>query len=624
MGAAALAACGGSSSGSMPVTNVSGTQTSTTGANCANCGTAMVTLTDAPGDFVSYIVTVDSLQLTRADGTVVETVPVATQVDFAQLVNLSEIISAGQIPAGTYVSASITLDYSNATVVVDNGSNVGVPIAASNIINGATSLPLSAPNPTQITLTLDLGTHNQLIVTPGTIANLALDFNLASSNTITPSTTAPTTVTVDPVLTASLVPDATKQIAVRGPLVSANTTASSYLIGVRPFYNSSGSSGQFTVETEASTTYTINGTSYTGAAGLAQLATLPAGTITVADGTWDKTSQTFTASSVLAGSSVVGVMHDGVSGTVLSRTGDVIVVGNGLLCRVSPLGIAYARQVSVTLGTGTTVTEAGQSGSFTIQDISVGQQLQVLGSLSTSSATPTLDATAGSVQLDPTNLVGTVTSNASTLVTLSLESLGGQAPANLNFAGTGTSSSQDATAAAYTVSIPSTLSATGLGSGEPVQFRGFVAPFGEAPPDFTASTLVSYADTPAALRVHWASPGTTAPFATLTSTELLIGQAMLQASANHVIRVGAATLDPSTLSAGLQLDPDPSATNPQFAIAHLKSRSIETFASFNALTTALTTELNGTNGVTQVDAEGPYDATTGVLSVDEMIVGFDD
>jgi hypothetical protein len=585
----------------------------------------MVTLTDAPGDFVSYIVNVDSLQLTRADGTVVETVPVTTQVDFAQLVNLSEIISADQIPAGNYVSAKITLDYSSATIVVDNGSGAAVTIASGNIINGATSMALAAPNPTQVTVTLDLGTNNQLIVTPNTVANLALDFNLTASNTITPSINDPTTVTVDPVLTASLVPDSSKQIRVRGPLVSVNTAANSYIINVRPFYNMSGTSGEFTVQTLGTTTYAINGTSYTGAAGLTQLATLSAGTITVAYGTWDRSAQTFTASNVLAGSSVIGMMHDGVQGTVLSRSGDSIVVGNGLRLRVGQLGIWFTPEANVTLGSGTTVIEAGQTGSFTIQDISVGQHVQVLGTFTSSgSTTPTLDATNGSAILTATSVSGTVASISANLVTMQLQSIDGQAPSSLNFAGTGKSSAQDATAAAYTVAVPAALPTTGLSMGVPVSFQGFVAPFGGAPPDFVASTAESYANTRALLQVRWPSPGNTAPFATLTSTELLISQATLQASSQDVIRVGFVTLNPSTLSTGLQLVPDASATYPVFAIAHLMSQTIDNVATFGDFVTALTADLNGTVAVVQVDAAGPYDTTTGVFSVDQIIVLLDD
>src|SRR5271165_5072825 len=82
-----LAACGGGGS------SMNSTPTGTP-QSCANCGPALVTLTDAPGDFVSYIVTIDSLQLTNANGTTVQILPNATQVDFAQLVDLSEVVSA--------------------------------------------------------------------------------------------------------------------------------------------------------------------------------------------------------------------------------------------------------------------------------------------------------------------------------------------------------------------------------------------------------------------------------------------------------------------------------------------------------------------------------------------------
>ena len=103
-GAALLTACGGGG-GTMASTAASSSSTTSTAQSCSNCGTALVSLTDAPGDFVNYVVNVVSLQLTRSDGTVVQTVPAPTQVDFARLVSLSEMISAGQIPSGEYVSA---------------------------------------------------------------------------------------------------------------------------------------------------------------------------------------------------------------------------------------------------------------------------------------------------------------------------------------------------------------------------------------------------------------------------------------------------------------------------------------------------------------------------------------
>ena len=618
----ALAACGGSGGGMSTMSSSSPAQS--TPQACSNCGMAVVSMTDAPGDFISYMVNVVSLQLERADGTVVETVPVTTQVDFAQLVNLSEIISADQIPAGDYVSAAMTIDFGSATIVVDNGTT-GVTIAASNVINGATSTPLAAPNPTQMTLTLDLS-RNHFVVTQHAIANLALDFNLAASNTIAPSDTNPMTVTVNPVLTASLVPDATKQIRVRGPLVSVDAGAGSFIINVRPFFNSSGTAGQFTVNTGAATTFSINNVSSTGSAGLTQLAAAAAGTMIVAYGAWDKTSQTFTASSVLAGSSVAGMMHDSVEGTVLSRTGNTLTVADGVIFPIETDGDAddmrWSRQVAVTVGTGTMVTEDGQMGAFTIQDISVGQHLQLSGKLGQdSSGNPTLDATAGSARLMETTLSGTVTALAANLVTVNLQSLDGQMPALFNFAGTGTTI---ASATAYSVGVPTALSTSSLSVGAPVRFAGFVAPFGQAPPDFNASTLLSFAQTRALLDLKWSPSGSTAPFATLTSTELSITQAMLQTTSEHLIRIAFEAFDPTTLSTGLELIPDPAAASLWLAIVHIKTQTSENFSAFADFTAALTTDLNGTNAVVQIGADGPYDSTSGTMSIDQMVVVIDD
>jgi hypothetical protein len=94
----------------------------------SSCGSSMLTMTDAKGDFLSYIVTLTSLQLQTANGTSVETLPAAAKVDFTQLVNLTEVLSAGQIPAGEYVSAKLTLDFTNANITADDGTGVALAL----------------------------------------------------------------------------------------------------------------------------------------------------------------------------------------------------------------------------------------------------------------------------------------------------------------------------------------------------------------------------------------------------------------------------------------------------------------------------------------------------------------
>ena len=622
LSALALAGCGGSGMSSLP-----GTSPPTSQNACANCGTAMISMTDAPGDFASYIVSIDSLTLTNADGQQVQTVPKTTPVDFAQLVNLSEILSAEQIPPGQYTSATLTLDYTNATIVVDTSSGA-VTVPAADILNAQTGKPLTG----QVTVTLSFAAGNQLVITPGTVSNLALDFNLAASNTVDLNAN-PITVSVSPSLTASLTPDITKQIHVRGPLVSVSTANDDYVVNISPFHDTDDGFGQLTVDTTSTTSFLVNGTTYTGSAGLTALAALPANTMTAAYGTWDQTAHTFTASIVDAGSSVTGETGDSVVGTVMARSGDTLTVSNALvflpLASSPDWEFGFQRQMTVTIGAGTSVTEQGQSGTLPIADISVGQKARFAGNFTGSTSTTsmmssttsggTLDATSGSVELLPTDGVGLFSSSSSGQMTVNLQSLGHVQASNLTFTGTGTTASQDASAAAYQVSIPTSFSTASLAAGLPVSFQGFVDPYGAAPPDFTARTVVSSGQAQAWLSVSWTSPGDATPFSILTSSEMLLSQTTLEGAATHVIHIDWTTIDPATLSTGLELVPDTRSSDFQsFAIVHTASREIDTYSTFTDFSAALMSDL-GSASALRVTAEGTY-GSGGVLTVDHMIV----
>lgn len=647
-----------------------------------NSGTAMVTLTDMPGDFLGYMVNVVSLKLTRADGTTVETVPVTTTVDFAQLVNLSEVVSAKQVPEGSYSSVAMTLDYSSAKIVVDNGAG-GITVPAANIINGTTKSALVSPN-SQVTLTLQLPAGTPLVISRGTVANLALDFNLSASNTVAPSTIDSTTmasavmVTVNPVLVASLTPDLTKQVRVRGPLVSVTNTSSqtSYTVDVRPFFTASDDEdrGQVVVYTNSTTAFTINGTSYTGSAGLTALAALSVGTMTLANGVFDTTARVFTAAQVFAGTSVPGAGLDSIEGTVTARSGNVLTVSHGFLEPRDGGGVSggevtsgaagssmgdtsmsnntmgknmggntmgntmgtstgsgdepgeFEGQALVTVASATMVTEDGQSGTFGPQDISVGQHLQAFGTFGTdSSGNRTLDASAGSVRLMITRAWGQFTSAAGGVVTMSLQALDGRQPATFNFAGTGSSSANDATASAYTVSVPTALPLPTLTAGFPIQFDGFVTPFGSAPPDFTAVTLVNFATANARLHLEWEQSAPTAPFvAPLGATNVMMTQAMLQSATEHVIWIGPVREDPASVTSGISFVPNTAASSMIFAIGHRMSWTFQVYTSFSDFITALAGDLNGTTALQAVGAEGPYDLSTGVMTVNFMAVVLSD
>ena len=85
-------------------------------------GDIVIGLTDAQGDFVTYTVAATSLSLTKANGAMVETLPVSTTVDFAQYTDMTEFLTAATIPAGSYVTGTLTLPITDpVTVELDFG-----------------------------------------------------------------------------------------------------------------------------------------------------------------------------------------------------------------------------------------------------------------------------------------------------------------------------------------------------------------------------------------------------------------------------------------------------------------------------------------------------------------------
>src|SRR5258706_10653438 len=87
--AALLVACGGS--GDMGGSNNGGSGTACSG----SCGSALITMQGAAGDFLSYTLDVTSLRLKKATGATVEALPPTTRLDFAPAVHLSEPNSSG-------------------------------------------------------------------------------------------------------------------------------------------------------------------------------------------------------------------------------------------------------------------------------------------------------------------------------------------------------------------------------------------------------------------------------------------------------------------------------------------------------------------------------------------------
>jgi hypothetical protein len=439
---------------------------------------AMMTITDAAGDFLAYKVNLVSLQLKKSDGSLVETLPATTAVDFAQLVDLTEILSARQIPPGDYVAAQVTVDFTNAAIMVDDGTGTGVAVKPVDSSGAALG---------QLQLMVQLDNKSDLKINAAKASRIAFDFNLLASNMVDLSAK---TDTVSPTLVASVVPIDNKQIRVRGAISAVDTANSDYTVNVHPFHDHDGDKlSPLVVHTTDSTTFEINGKPFAGAAGLAQLATLPADTIAVAFGNLQTSDQTFTATSVLAGSSAEGGGFDHIVGNVVARIGNTLTIhGARMDGRGGNDDDFIAANSTVNVADATTVTTEGQSSAtpaYTIAEISVGSRIDAFGTASKdNSGKVTLDATAGRVRLDLTEVQGALRGSGTGSITLNLKAIDRQPVSLFSFAGT------DPTK--YVVSTGA-LDVSQFSVGELVLSIGFVNPFGKTPPDFKGVTVASLA-----------------------------------------------------------------------------------------------------------------------------------
>jgi hypothetical protein len=592
--ALSLAGCGGGSDGGGSSSGGSGQTPS---------GEVVIGITDAEGDFISYSVDVLSLTLTKASGAVVETLPLKTRVDFAQYTEMTEFVTAATIPSGVYTGAKIRLDYSNADIRVEDAS--GHAVAA--VVKDPNGQPI-----TTLELTVKLDDRASLLIVPGVPAHLTLDFNLKASNTVNTGVSPPV-VTVQPFLVAQVNQEDPKTHRIRGPLKSVNLNNSSYQVILCPYHRLTGDFGTLTVLTSQDTVFEIDGVSYKGAEGLSKLAAKPFGTATVAVGDQHMGFRRFVAQEVYAGSSVAYGTNDAVTGSVIARSGDNLTLRGATLVRKDGT-VIFNDNVTIQMADSTIVTGQGTHGTvYTIDDISVGQHISALGALSGFPGSYVLDANQGLVRMQVTVLTGTVNSLSSGSLNLNLQTINGRKVSLIDFAGTGTTSANDADPANYQVST-GTLSLGGLSSGTPVRVRGLVRPFGQAPPDFTAWTIVNTAALPATLFFDW-NPASGTPFSSVSPTGITLSTA--GAGPLHHVLLGWVWTDVLPNSPVVQ---PKSASLPLYAICY--QGSVQLYTQFDAYSQALQTSLSSGKKARLLSAYGTFTDATTTLDATRVFAAF--
>jgi len=591
-----LAGCGGGGGATAPVaaTPVAPPAASCDAGGAADCGTVYIGFTDADGDFLSYSVDVVSLTLTKASGAVVNALPVRQRVDFAQLVDMTELVTAATIPSGTYVKASIRLDYNGNEVNVEVN---GAPAAAT--VLGMTGQPLGVAD-----FDINLDNANHVVVMPGRPAFLQLDFDLAASHTVD-TLASPVTATAEPFLVATIQPVEDKELRVRGPLVSVDTAASNYVIDVRPFNHASARLGKVTIATNGETAFEIDGVESSGAAGLAALAQQAAGTPTIAFGTLVVAERKFTAQRVLAGSSVPGPRFDVMVGNVTARNGDRLTVRGGTLIRRTD-SVAFVRaDVTVLVGPDTRITRQGGGGQgLSSEAISVGQRIHAFGDIANTDAGLVLDAQHGFVRMNLTRLLGSVVSANPGNLTLDLVAIDGRRVGIFDFTGTGPIPASDADPANYEIATGA-LDLDRLPTGAAARVFGFVTPFGFAPPDFRGRTVVDYIDLHAVLAIGWGMMGTGAPFSSMGPDGFVIDMGNHAMGMRHHIAIGPRLIDMRSLASPPTVAPASSSGVGLYAIG--QPHNVEMFSSFASFSEALAAKLAAGAKVYGMNAKGQYD-----------------
>jgi hypothetical protein len=606
-------------------------------------GVAWTTLgiTDDPGQFSSYIVTIDSVVLVGVNNGQVGAIEVPETLDFTKLTSLSELWSTASLPTDTYTSAIITLDYTSAQIsVMVNGA----PVAA-------TIVDPTGAVPTAVTISVNLDPSNLLTLIPTFATSNALRFHvnydMSASNTID-LTTSPPTVTVKPFMSVSTTEPDNKLIRVRGALINSNVDLGTYTVVVRPFFDEVNSLGIMTMFNGPNTLYTFGGVTYVGASGLVPISQASAGsTVAAAFTTFEPTttpqagvtSGIFNSVYVVAGGTLEDFFSEGLEGDVIARSGNTLTLRGATLFDNDAELVQYEDLDSqVLLAPATLVTADGiNMGTLNSNSISVGQHITARGLFSVNAAGVTvLDATGnssedtGSVRLQSTEFFGTLVSAASGSATLNLQAIENWPAGVYNFAGNGVSAGQDPTVANFTVNT-GTLPVTAA-AGDPLWIEGYTSPFGTAPPASIAETVNTEANEPATLVVVWSGTGTAAPFATLTSGGLTIDLSNA-ALASGQLRLGGDSINLTTLSATPMIVPaaaQPAANglplfNPLFSFGpgasiEVVTANIQSFNGFGDFVTGLNASLATPTPATRFVARGFYNPTGNIFTASSIDV----
>jgi hypothetical protein len=599
-------------------------------------GTPVVTLTAKPGRFTSYIVYIDQIYFTRQDGSIAELPAITQHADLAHLSDKNSIYTLSPIEVGTYVSATVELNYSGSYITLDNN---GTSVLVSPID------PATSASAGVISVTMKFDPNHPLVVSNQNSTPVAINIDLEASNMASVSSDGTTwQALVKPFWTATTTPGyENKPVYARGLYVTTDAKNNNFVMNVRPLHDVINSPfGALTVNVGAQTYFQINGTTYVGSAGLSALSALQniyaniqiaavGAPSTTPFGNLSTIQPSMTATAVYVGTSLESTLEDQVSGFVSAVSGNQVVVQGAAY--VDHLGdFGFSQSIPVTLGPNTVISVDGQPNvTPTISSISVGQFITVLGA-ATSNAYATgvynptaLDATGSAipgaqVRLQNSTFYGTLNSLSTGSMSVNMQYIDNYQPTQVKFTGTGAGGA-DASPSNYIVNTGSldTTALSAAGAGTILRVDGMPTAFGSGPPYFTASAITPASQLDAELILQWAGTGSASPFSSATASGLVVNLAdsSLQGGGSALIRVGPIdtlnllTQPPTQLV--IAFNTGNAAEPPLYGVGSAAAGEA-LFSDPAGFAGQITSAVNNTNPALKLVATGQYDATTGTFT----------
>ncbi len=609
----AMSACGGG--GAADAEGVDGGE---------DYGKLMLSLTDAEGDFLSYVVNVKSITLTRKNGQIVEVIPESTTIDFAQYVEMTEFFTAADIPTGRYTSVTMSLDYTDAEIVVEDAD--GEPQEATVVDGDGNSIA-------EVDVDVELSESGQLVIFPGLPSYLTIDFDLNSSHSLNMDV-EPISATLEPVIIVDTILEEPKPHKLRGILGDVEPENSLFEVKVRPFRFKRGEFGTIPVKTNDDTVFEIDETLYVGKDGLLELNEMPKLTNILVVGKVDNTLRRFVATHVYAGGSLPWGDKDIVRGHVVAREGDQLTIRGATIVRKNSK-VLFRKMITIDIADTTKVNKVGE-GEVSKEEISIGSRISVFGDLTIEeeeiviedgdeTAAPvvrpnihqldiSLDATEGGLRIYSTTMCGTVVSVEPLVI--DIQAIGGRPASIFDFTGTGYTLENDADAQNYEIDSAE-MSLASVENGDPIRIKGFVNDFGLAPEDFLAGTIIDASAAKASLHVRWLEGGALDVFGYITAEKIILNTNTEQMTKMHHIVRSAILTDISQIGDEVAIVP----TVDGKGLFTIKTRNgILVYVNFDQFTTELSSFITLEKAVQHLSATGVFDDATNILVVKGMTV----